>query len=315
MASTRTRSKARPRPSRQSPGQPNRERLIFVAALVIALPALVWAGLRLAGRDAPTVANDSPGVSHVHGLGVNPADGSVYVATHYGTFRLAGDGKAERVGKSFQDTMGFTVAGPNRFLGSGHPDSAGFRRGEPPRLGLIESTDAGATWKSLSLSGEVDFHALAAAHDRVYGWDSGSSRFMVSTDRRTWETRSTRPLLAFAVDPANGDHLVAAAPDGVLDSVDRGRSWRNLPEAPPLTTLSWDSATGLVGVTEDGTVYRSSDGGASWEQVGRLPGSPQALLATAKALYAAAHDPEGTTGIHRSSDGGRSWSLYYRDRS
>jgi hypothetical protein len=37
-------------------------------------------------------------------LCVDPADGTLYAATHYGTFRLAGDGKAERVGESFQDT-------------------------------------------------------------------------------------------------------------------------------------------------------------------------------------------------------------------
>jgi Neuraminidase (sialidase) len=277
---------------------------------------MVWAGVRLAGRDgdAPTFATDDPGVSHVHGLGVNPGDGRVYVATHYGTFRLAGDGKAERVGESFQDTMGFTVAGSDRFLGSGHPDTEGFRRGQPPLLGLIESTDGGATWRSLSLSGEVDFHALAAAHGRVYGWDSTSSRFMVSTDRRTWETRSTRPLLSFAVDPADAEHLVATAPDGVLDSADGGRSWRTLSPAPALVTLSWDPAGGLVGAEEGGTVHRSADRGASWERVGRIPGSPQALLATADALYAAAHDSEGTTGIYRSSDGGSTWPLYYRDR-
>ncbi|MGH8974193.1 MAG: F510_1955 family glycosylhydrolase [Acidimicrobiia bacterium] len=288
--------------------------MVFGLAVLVALPFLVWTGIRLAGRDsAPTFTTDDPGVSHVHGLGVNPADGSVYVATHYGTFRLTDDGKAKRVGESYQDTMGFTVAGPDRFLGSGHPDTEGFRRGQPPRLGLIESTDSGKDWRSLSLSGEVDFHALAAAHGRVYGWDSTSGRFMVSADQRTWETRSTRPLLSFAVDPTTPDHIVAAAPEAVLDSSDGGRTWRPV-AAPPVMTLSWDRTGGLVGAQEDGTVHRSGDGGASWTRVGSLPGSPQALLATDKVLYAAAHDREGTTGIYRSVDAGRTWTLIYRDR-
>jgi hypothetical protein len=250
-------------------------------------------------------------VAHVHGLGVNPADGSLYVATHYGTFRIQGDDPAERVGDSFQDTMGFTVTGPDRFLGSGHPDVAGFRHGQPRLLGLIESTNAAESWTPLSLSGDVDFHGLAFAHGRTYGWDSTSRRFMVSSDQRTWDTRSTRPLIGFAVDPADPDHIVAGDPKGLIDSDDGGRTWRQLP-GPALVTLSWDKAPGLVGADADGAVHRSADGGASWSRIGRLPGPPQALLATADALYAAA-DANGQTGIYRSTDDGRTWRLRYRD--
>ena len=113
----------------------------------------------------------------MHGLGINPADGSLIVATHYGSFRIpVGQNEATRIGGDYQDTMGFTVEGPNHFLGSGHPDLAGMRAGQPAQLGLIESTDAGETWTALSLSGEVDFHGLAFAHDQVYGWDAGTGR-------------------------------------------------------------------------------------------------------------------------------------------
>jgi hypothetical protein len=151
----------------------------------VALAAAGWAVVRLAdrgGSSAPLAADD-PGIAHVHGLGLNPADGTLNVATHFGTFRIDRDKTVQRLGSSFQDTMGFTVAGPNQFLGSGHPDVQAVRAGQPPRLGLIESNDAGVTWKPVSLSGEVDFHGLAAAHGRVYGWDSGTGRFMVSMDR------------------------------------------------------------------------------------------------------------------------------------
>ncbi|MGH2838494.1 MAG: F510_1955 family glycosylhydrolase, partial [Thermoleophilaceae bacterium] len=65
---------------------------------------------------------EDPGPIHVHGLGVNPADGALFIATHTGLYR-APDGElaAERVGDRYQDTMGFTVTGPDSFLGSGHP--------------------------------------------------------------------------------------------------------------------------------------------------------------------------------------------------
>jgi photosystem II stability/assembly factor-like uncharacterized protein len=276
-------------------------------------PGLVWAGLRLTdgGRSSAGLPADDPGVAHVHGLGVNPADGSLYVATHHGTFRLESSKDARRVGSSYQDTMGFTVAGPDQFLGSGHPDLQGLRRGQPTRLGLIESTDGGVTWRDVSLGGEVDFHGLAFAHDRVYGWDSGSGRFMVSADRRTWDTRSALPLASFAVDPDDAEHIVGAGPEGLVASRDGGRTWSPTP-GPALAVLSWDGTAGLAGATPAGDVYRSGDRGATWAPAGRLPGPPQALLATATTWYAAA-DEGGATGIYRSTDSGRTWTLYYRD--
>jgi hypothetical protein len=291
------------------------EHIAFLVAAAIAIPAVVWAGVQLAGSDDASLPVEAgagePGVSHVHGLGINPADGSLIVATHFGSFRIAADGdRAARIGDSFQDTMGFTVAGPNRFLGSGHPDIAGSRRGQPSRLGLIESTDAGVTWTSISLTGEVDFHGLAFAHNTVYGWDSGTGRFMVSTDRTNWDTRSTLNLFGFAVDPGNADHIIGATADGLVESTDGGRIWTGA-DGPQLVAISWDTAAGLWGADPQGNVWHYD--GVSWTRTGALVGEPQALLATPDALYAAAHDADGVTGIYRSTDVGRTWQLRYRD--
>lgn len=263
--------------------------------------------------DDPGSTDGAPDVelAHVHGLGINPADRSLIVATHHGALRIPADGdEAAPIGDSRQDTMGFTVAGPDHFLGSGHPDQAGFDAGQPARLGLIESTDGGASWTNISLSGEVDFHALAAEHGNVYGWDSGTGRFMVSTDQSEWDVRSTVAVFGFAVDPGDADHIVAAGPDGFLESTDGGRAWTPQ-EGPMLVALSWDDATGLWGVAPDGATYRRQPTG--WVQRAPLPGQPQALLATPDALYAAALDSEGRTGIYRSTNDGESWDLHYRD--
>ncbi|MGH9214620.1 MAG: F510_1955 family glycosylhydrolase [Acidimicrobiales bacterium] len=308
---TRTPSR---RPTRRKAARDRRPIYALAAAAVVLVAAVVAAAVALTGGDddpSPTAASDDPGVAHVHGLGVNPADGSIFVATHYGMFRLAGDAPAERVGDSYQDTMGFTVVGPDHFLGSGHPDVAGTREGLPGLLGLIESTDAGATWEPVSLLGEVDFHGLAYAHDQVYGWDSTSGRFMVSADRKAWDERSTVDLYGFAVDPDDPDHILGGAPDGVVESTDGGRTW-GAAGGPALVVLSWDADAGLWGADPAGEVWHRDAGG--WTQAGELAGTPQAFLATPDALYAAAGDHNtNRTGIYSSNDGGRTWELRYRD--
>jgi hypothetical protein len=120
--------------------------------------ALVVAGCGEATEPPSTVTPGDPGVIHVHALGRNPADGALFIATHTGLFRLGPrDESPERVAELYQDTMGFTVVGRDRFLGSGHPGSI---EGDPPFLGLIESRDAGASWHPVSLRGQVDFHVL-----------------------------------------------------------------------------------------------------------------------------------------------------------
>lgn len=288
--------------------------LVLIAALTVGVALLVLN----AGSDSdPELTSgsgsgpDEPGVEHVHGLGIDPEDRALVVATHLGSFRIPPDGgEAERIGDSYQDTMGFTVAGAGYFLGSGHPDVRGMRAGQPTRLGLIESTDGGASWTILSLGGEADFHGLAYAGDTIYGWDAGTGRFMVSSDKRSWETRSTLDLFGFAVDPGNGDHIIGAGPSGLLDSDDGGRTWRET-NGPALVTLSWDRAGGLWGADPEGEVWQR--GNADWVRKGTLPGEPQAFLVTADTLYAAAHDADDRTGIYVSNDGGKSWDLRHRD--
>ena len=123
-----------------------------------------------AGDDEPTAPAppSDPGLIHVHGLGRNPADGALMVATHTGLFRVAPDSAtAQRVADNHQDTMGFSVVGPDHFLGSGHPGSTD----DPPFLGLIESRNGGAQWRPISLRGEVDFHVLEA-RGRCSRWPS-----------------------------------------------------------------------------------------------------------------------------------------------
>ncbi|HVM21060.1 MAG TPA: hypothetical protein VM307_13965 [Egibacteraceae bacterium] len=240
-----------------------------------------------------------------------PGTSALYVATHTGLFKVDGD-EIERVGNATHDLMGFTVAGPDDLLASGHPDlrvDELMVEGKPPLLGLAHSND-GQTWKPLSLLGDVDFHALVTAHDQVYGVDSQTGALMVSRDRKTWETRSEgRPFSDIAVSPDDPDVLVAAAQDGLAGSDAGGRSWKKL-DAQPAAYLSW-TAEGLFAVTPEGTVARSADGGKEWQSLGSTGGPPAALHVTDEAVYVAIHE----AGIKRSTDGGQTFEFLIRTNS
>lgn len=260
------------------------------------------------GATANGVAADDAGPVHVHGLGINPANRSLLIATHTGTFQVApNEKKAVRIGQSRQDTMGFTVAGPNYFLGSGHPDvQEAVEKDLPPHLGLIESRDAGRTWRTLSLLGEADFHVLRFAGQRVYGYDASNDRLLVSRDRgSTWRGASLpAPLLDLAVDPTNGKALVAAGEGGLYESANEGRTWRRL--GLGIGLLAWPTPQRLYLIDGGGSVQRSADQGRRWTRIGNAGGQPAAFVAqTEQELYVALHD--GT--IKLSRDGGRTWSV------
>jgi hypothetical protein len=291
-----------------TPRSPWPRRLAITAVLAVIVALVVVVAGSSDEREAVSGGED---VVHVHGLGVNPADGTVFLATHMGLYRLDG-GRPERVGSSYQDTMGFTITGPDRFLASGHPDLRDRRlrvEGKPPLLGLVESRDGGATWEPRSLLGEADFHALAANDGRVYGWNASTSELMVTADMRTWERLSSIELTSFAVDSGDDRRLVAAAGEGVITSADGGRSWQPVAGAPALIVVAWGD-TGVWGVDRSGAVYQSEDG-LSWTERARLQGEPETLDVDGDDLYVALTE-DARSVVRRSTDQGASWDVLYR---
>jgi hypothetical protein len=283
-------------------------RLVVAAAVALATaPAACGGDGGEAGSAGGGGDAGEPGAAHIHGLGINPADGSLMIATHGGMFRAAaGEQRARRVGERFQDTMGFTVVGPDRFLGSGHPDVQGFREGLPPLLGLIRSDDAGRRWKPVSLLGKADFHVLRVAGRRIYGVNASDGLLMVSDDGgRRWARRTPPgPLVDLAAEPDDPDHVVASEEDGLHVSRDAGAGWRPL-DTERAGLLTWPAPDALYLVDGAGTVHRSSDAGRSWDEVGEVGGQPAAFAAHGSTLYVALH----TNDVKVSDDGGRSWAV------
>lgn len=252
-------------------------------------------------------------LGHVHGLGVDPADDALYVASHFGVFRYTGsvDGTDDAAGVGFtrvadrwQDTMGFTVAGPGRFLASGHPD---MREELPVHLGLIESVDGARTWREVSRQGEADFHALDVVGVYVYGYNSLTQKLLASTNGgRRWEPVVTGAFVDVAANPAEPEAVLATTANARLVQVTYdgdGGATDPVPAAPPLLFLDYADETVLVGLAPDATAYVSRDRGHSWEPTAGLRGQPHAVDATPTAWHAAT-----SAGVFRSDDQGRTWS-------
>ncbi|WP_101255944.1 F510_1955 family glycosylhydrolase [Streptomyces barkulensis] len=252
------------------------------------------------GSSAGHTHDGGAGIGHIHGLGINPGDGKLYVATHRGVLAVDGEGSAKRMGDT-ADYMGFAVAGPDTFLGSGHPAEGSD---EPANRGLIKSTDAGKTWKALSLAGEVDFHALEQAGNTVYGYDSTNGMLRVSEDGESWDERAELAALDIAVSPADPDTVLATTEGGVARSTDGGETFAGGAE-PVLAYLSWAGEDGLYGIASDGTVHHSGDGGGSWTETGTVPGGQaQALTAVTPDRVLAAT----AGGVYESTDGGKTFT-------
>lgn len=272
----------------------NRSAAVLAAAVV----------LLVVGCGGNQDGASEPGPQHVHALSQAPGDQALYIATHTGMFRLsAAASSADRVGDSYQDTMGFTIVSSERFIGSGHPD---LPDDLPPLLGLIESRDQGRSWRSVSLLGKADFHILRAAPGRIYGYDATGGRLLVSQDEgRTWnDRRLPGELVDFVVDPADADRLLAATETTLYVSGDGGRTLRALP-ARRSGLMAWPRREVLLLVDRRGDVLRSGDGARSWTRIGNVRGVPAALTATdERRLFLAVHDGP----LLGSVDGGSTWN-------
>lgn len=250
-------------------------------ALAVPLLALALAGCSAAigpstaqkpADSTPSSASVGLPSEHVHGAAFNPADGKVYLATHDGLFRYDAGGPVQ-IGPVI-DLMGFTIAGPDHFYSSGHP-GPGVDMSNP--VGLIESTDAGRTWSTLSRQGQTDFHALAASEAGVVGFDG--SVVLRTTDGESWAT--LQPAVethALAASPT-GTTLLATSPAGPARSTDFGATWTVDPQAPLLQLATFADDQTVVGVDPDGEVFVSTDAGATWDQRGGAGEPPQAVTA------------------------------------
>jgi len=197
--------------------------------------------------------------------------GTVLVATHDGLFLASARG-VNRVGPAI-DLMGFAQGPDGDLLASGHPDAAS---GLPSPAGLISSTDGGRTWTVRSRGGQSDFHALTAAGAGAIGFD-GTLR--TSRDGQSWSQSSIDvPPFALTAD-RSGRTVLATTEQGLRRSTDNAQTFTPVADAPLLMLAASAGARSFLGVTPEGQLWASDDGGLTWAQRGRVASRPQALAA------------------------------------
>ncbi len=259
--------------------------------------------------------------NHVHGLAVASTNPNlIYVATHNGLVQRSEtrqwvwmQPEQERA-----DYMGFTAdpSQPSRFYASGHPQTGG-------NLGFQMTEDGAKSWKPLSLPG-VDFHALAIAPSNpqvFYGFPaSGAQGLHVSRDGgQTWIKPQAEGLKAppfhFVVDPGNADHVFAVTQAGLYESSDQGESWTVIPatQTAPIVGLAMQRENNRlimygyrIQASAEG-IYRSLDGGKTWEPWGTGTQGLILYIATAPSnpkLFYAVNDGNQ---IFQSQDSGKTW--------
>ncbi len=185
-------------------------------------------------------------------------------------------------------------------------------------------------------TGEADIRSDVIPGDGVYkSTDAGNS----------WQyagLRDTHSISALVIDPKNPDVVYAASmghvfkPDsdrGVFKSTDGGKSWNKIlfvdentgaicllmdpNHADVLYAAMWQAQRTPWGLTSGGPgsgIYKTTDGGAHWNNLTHNQGLPQMVLgrvglsvaaSNSNIVYAIIQAKEG--GVFRSDDGGTTW--------
>ena len=166
---------------------------------------------------------------------------------------------------------------------------------------VLRSTDSGATWTELGLNTSV--HKIASSSD--------GTKLAVTTDNHIWtsadsgnnwteQTNSPSGLYEIA-SSSDGSKLVACKWNGyICTSDDYGVSWVQRYESKGWVSIAMSSNGQIIYATDRGYIYKSIDGGATWDNLGTS--GTWYLATSANGLIVLA------SGLKISTDGGLNWS-------
>jgi photosystem II stability/assembly factor-like uncharacterized protein len=196
----------------------------------------------------PASADPNVTLVHVHGLSYSPDGKQLFVPSHVG-LAIYSEGRWSKAPGPEHDFMGFSATG-RAMYSSGHPAQGSSLRNP---FGLLKSTDGGRTWEHLGLTGEADFHVMAASFGTgtVYVLSQVSNSRMpqpgiytTSDDGKTWKRAAgkgvTGRIVALAAHPNRAGTVAAATEGGLFVSEDRGDNFAALGDGSQATSVQFD---------------------------------------------------------------------------
>lgn len=179
---------------------------------------------------------------------------------------------------------------------------------------VYATSDGGTTWTPQTIASDQVINDLrfdSPTHGVAAG--NAGALFVTSDGGATWEARDAGTALDLhsvsyngaTISVTGGDYLY----DGfVLVSSDGGDSWETQSVPRSLNNVTWRDAANGVAVGSGGSLFATSDGGASWAPLQKTV-SPQGLFGVAFADASNGIAVGGAGTIVATTDGGKKWTL------
>ncbi|WP_276480781.1 WD40/YVTN/BNR-like repeat-containing protein [Paraflavitalea pollutisoli] len=193
-------------------------------------------------------------------------------------------------------------------------NQSGFITGRP----LHKTTDGGITWTALSLTVESPGIVNMYFTDATHGWMVGRSSQGQENLFRTTNGGASFTYITFANMYGLGDVQFLDRRRGFIvgrndfhTSVDSGKTWtsvRGLFQGNALTLFFFDAMNGIV--VSDRHIYRTSDGGSSFEMVQNLPAAN--IASTPFGIQFIDRNIGWVpclNGVYKTTNGGQTWTF------
>nr|WP_107937804.1 sialidase family protein [Ureibacillus chungkukjangi] len=206
-------------------------------------------------------------IEHAHGLGYINGENEFIVATHNGLYQYGEEDGWQEANSKKHDYMGFSAV-RDGFFSSGHPEEGSSLKNP---LGLIKSTDRGASFDQLAFYGEIDFHYLAAGYESnaVYVLNQTPNENLnmglnYSTDEgKTWTEATMQGFNSdyisnLAAHPSREELVVIGSRDGIFISENYGQDFSILNSSEMVTYVTLNETGGYYANFDTNQVYLKS---------------------------------------------------------
>jgi photosystem II stability/assembly factor-like uncharacterized protein len=303
---------------------------LWVPLLIV---VLVGGGALIQKFDSAQPIDTDPSVAgrplsnpdqHLHALAVDPQHpGIIYLGSHYGLFTSTNDGKTWPQPRGTLNTLMILSIGVNPLTTSSIAlNGVAPSGGDFGQNGLYVTHNGGTSWTHMhdppGLPAEPNRYLIAPGTAGPRSWlviYVGNGLYMTDDDGQHWQllhapTSDKESQQALWVSPAHPHEILLGSNLGLQISTDDGTHWSAVGGIDDgIHAVEGTAADpNVVYATTDSGVYRSQDGGATFEKMsGLVSTAPFSRLAMsqqhANVLYGLVGEQ-----VWASADGGATWT-------